>query len=114
MITTTTKQMSEWAVDAGLVVERLRLAQQDMEFHLGRCAMPREIFAEYKGRQIAVTVIPRVDGQFRIERVGVWSYEGKRTGYTKLTVSPNLTFATRAEAEQYGLAFAQGAIDGGA
>jgi len=68
LITTTTKQMSEWAVDAGLVVERLRLAQQDMEFHLGRCAMPREIFAEYKGRQIAVTVIPRVDGQFRIER----------------------------------------------
>jgi hypothetical protein len=113
LITTTTKQMSEWAVDAGLVVERLRLAQQDMEFHLGRCAMPREIFAEYKGRQIAVTVIPRVDGQFRIERVGVWSYEGKRTGYTKLTVAADLVFVTRAEAESYGFAFGQGAIDGG-
>jgi len=76
--------------------------------------MPTEIFAEYNGREIAVTITTLLDGHFRIERIGLWSRGGQRTGYTKLTVSPNLTFATRAEAEQYGLAFAQGAIDGGA
>ena len=76
--------------------------------------MPREIFAEYRSRQIAVTVIPCLDGRFRIERLGLWSHDGQRTGYTKLTVSADLAFATRAEAEQYGLAFAQVAIDGGA
>ena len=75
--------------------------------------MPKEIFTAYKGREIAVTVTPLLDGHFRIERIGLWSHDGQRTGYTKLTVSPNLTFDTRAEAESYGLAFAQRAIDGG-
>lgn len=40
--------------------------------------------------------------------------DGRRTGYTKLTVRANLIFVTRAEAESYGLAFAQRAIDNGA
>ena len=75
--------------------------------------MPTERFTEYKGREIAVTVTTLLDNRFRIERIGLWSHDGQRTGYTKLTASPGLTFATRAEAEEYGLAFAQEAIDGG-
>jgi hypothetical protein len=75
--------------------------------------MPRENVAEYKGREIKVTVIPRLDGHFSIERVGLWSHDGRRTGFTKLTIPTDLTFVTREEAQAYGLALGREAIDRG-
>ena len=76
--------------------------------------MPSKAIAEYIGRKIEVTVVPRLEGHFRIEQVGLWSHVGHRTGFTKLTVPDDVVFVTRAEAESYGLAFARQAIDRGA
>jgi hypothetical protein len=75
--------------------------------------MPSRVLAEYKLRQIAVTVIPCLDGHFRIQQLGLWSQNGQRTGYTKVTVPGDLFFVTRAKAESYALAFAKDMIDRG-